>query len=134
MKGATVVLLGVVAGLAAVGAILAGTNTVLAVPVGAVAVGVAALLLLSVLERTAWPSASSRSYPRSPSSSVRAAFRTGKIGRHELISLLDSLEHNSYGTVRSTVSPEELGRLLTATPEEFRRYLEARVRDLEGRT
>jgi hypothetical protein len=134
MNLATVVLLSVVATIAAAGAIAAGTNTTLAIPVAAVAVGAAAFLLVGVLERTVWSSPGTRSSARTPMTGVRAALGSGKPGRRELISLLDSLERSSYASGPLPLSTEELNHLLSENPEEFRRYLDARVHELEGRT
>jgi len=134
MNLGTVVLLGLVATLAAALAILAGPDTTFAVPAAAIAVGAAALLLLGVLERTDWSSTGARSLPSAPTTRIRRAFEAGKHGRRELIAMLDSLERSGFGTGPPGHSAEELDHLLTETPGEFRRYLDARVSDLEGRT
>jgi len=130
----TIAALCLVAGLAASVAVAAGPNTAVAVPAAGVAVGVAALLLVSVLERTAWPPLRTRTSSRDRSIPIRAAFEEGKLGRRELIQILDSLERTGYGLAPPVLSAEELDHLVARSPEEFRRYLDVRVSELEGRT
>jgi len=129
-----VVLLGVLAVLAAAGAVVAGTNVALATSAAAVAVGSSAFLLLSVFDRLAWPSARAVTPSRASASRVRQALAAGKHGRREVLMFLDSLERSGFGLVRPVLSDEEIGRLLAASPEEFRQYLDVRVRELERRT
>ena len=134
MNTGTVVLLAILVTLASAGAIVAGTNVTLAVPAAAAAVGAAALLLVGVLDRVIWPSTTTGVHTQTLATRVRVALAAGKHGRRELIAFLDSLERSGFGLATPLLSAEELQRLLAGTPEEFRRYLDTRLRDLERRT
>ena len=125
--------LGVVALLATGLAIAAGSNDTLSVPLGALAVGAAALLLVGVLGRTRWPARRPDSAPRADPGHVRAALREGTFGRAELIALLDRLERAAGSRVANTLPPE-IERLQALPDDQFREYLAARVGDLERRT
>jgi len=134
MNAPTVVLLCLVAVVAAAVAILVGSNTSLAVPAAALSVGVAAFLLLAVLDRVAWPAAGRGEPPRPSVTRLRTALAAGRYGRRELLAYLDGLERGGYGLSTPVRSMEELNRLLQESPEEFRRYVDVRVRELERRT
>ncbi|HYB79849.1 MAG TPA: hypothetical protein VEG66_08870 [Thermoplasmata archaeon] len=134
MNVGSVILLGIIALVASAGAVVAGANAALAIPAAAVAVGSSALLFLSVFDRLAWPASRVGTPSRAPATRVREAIAAGKHGRRELIAFLDSLERSGFGLATPVLPAEELGHLLSASPEEFRRYLESRVRELERRT
>ena len=134
MSLSTTIFLVVVAALAAGAAILLGSNADLAIPLAAVSVGAAGFLLLDVLDRTLWPPSEPRARASAAPTRVRSAFEAGKYGRLELLALLDSLEPERVGPVGPPLTSEETAKLETASPEEFRRYLSARVTELEGRT
>lgn len=134
MNVGSVVLFAGVAAVAAAGAVVAGTNASLAIPAAAVAVGASAFLLLSVFDRFAWPTAPPPSPARESATRIRDAIAAGRHGRREILAVLDSLERSGFGLVTPTLTPEELDHLLTESSEEFRRYIDARVRDLERRT
>jgi len=134
MNVATTVLLCVVAVLASGLAIAAGTNEALVLPAATVAVVAAALLLAGVAERTRWPSG--RALPVLPAdpARVRSSLAAGVRGRPTIVWLLDNLER-SAGTPNVPVpSDEEIARLKSLRPEEFREYVAARVAELERRT
>ena len=134
MNAGSVIVLGVIAVLASAAAIAAGTNAPLVIPAAAVAVGSSALLLVSVFDRVAWPSPRRGAPARASSTRIRDAIAAGKGGRRELLAILDTLERSGYGPATPTRSADELDHLLAVSPEEFRRYLDARVRELERRT
>jgi hypothetical protein len=134
MNAGTIVLLAIIVALASAGAIVAGADVAVEVPAAAIAVGAAALLLVGVLDRAVWPSTRARALPRPSSTRVRAAFAAGRHGRRELIAYLDSIERGGFGLATPVLSSEELNRLLTGTAEEFRQYLDTRLRNLERRT
>jgi len=131
-SGVTWVLV-VVTFLAAGVAILAGSNESISVPLGALAVGAAALLLFGVLERTRWSVRRPDSASRADPGHVRAALREGTFGRTELIALLDRLDRTAGSRLVNTTA-QEVDRLQTLSAEEFREYLAARVGELERRT
>jgi len=125
--------LGVVTLLAAGLAIAAGSNDAISVPLGAIAVGVAALLLFGVLERTRWSAARPDPASRADPGHVRAALREGAFGRTELIALLDRLDRTAGSRLANTTA-QEVDRIQALPPDEFREYLAARVGELERRT
>jgi hypothetical protein len=67
-----------------------------------------------------------------PLFSVREALRSGSLGREELVFLLDRLERVTLRPTLPIRQPEEIAAIVGAPEEEFLRYLEARVRELEG--
>jgi hypothetical protein len=134
MNRALTILLCLVALLASGLAIAAGTNASVALPVAAVAVGAGALLLVEVVGRTRWPPG--RPLPALPAdpARVRSSLRAGEYGRPALVLLLDNLERSGGNPHRPNTSLDELARLRALSPEEFRRYLTARVNELERQT
>lgn len=134
MNAPVTIFLCVVAVLASAWAIVAGTNTAIVVPATAVAVGAAALLLVSVVASTRWPPGRPVTGAPADPARVRSSFEAGVWGRPALVALLDNLERAAGTANFSNTSVEELDRLQALPPEEFRKYLVARVKDLEGRT
>lgn len=134
MNTGTVVFLCVVAAAAAGTSIAVGSNLSVAVPAAAIAVAAGAVLLVGIVEKTRWPSARSSPTRDAAPAKVRSSFRAGRLGRLELIELLDSLEWASGGPRPRALSFEELNRLEALEPKAFRNYLEERISDLERRT
>lgn len=134
MNVAAWVLLGAIAAVASLLAILANGSTGLTLFLVAVAVAAAALLLLGVVEQTRWPAWSPPSSPVGDPEGVRFSFQTGVRGRYPLALLLDSLERREGNPNLGVETQEEVDRLHAMTVEEFRRYVRDRVRDIESRT
>jgi hypothetical protein len=134
MNVAATVFLCVVAVLATALAVVAGTNEAAVLPAALVAVAAGALLLAGVIERTRWPRVRSLPAATADPARVRSSLEAGVWGRPALISLLDNLERAGGNPTLANPSIEELARLQALSPEEFRRYLAARVNDLERRT
>jgi hypothetical protein len=147
MNLSTVVFLCVVAAAAAGVAIVAGANQAVAIPLGGVAVGVAAFLLVNVTSSIRWPSPPPRPGTTSSSMGVRSALSAGTLGRLEVVALLDSLDrHEGLSGFTPLTDDEaarlralgsagirEIARLQALSPGEFREYLRARVSELERR-
>lgn len=134
MNRSTLVFLCVVAALAAGTSIAVGTNFSVAVPTAAIAVGAGAALLVGIVEQTRWPSTRRTPARRAAPAKVRSSFRGGRLGRSELIDLLDSLERTGGGPPPSGRSFEETNRLQALDPQAFREYLDVRISELERRT
>jgi hypothetical protein len=132
MNVAFTVLLGVVAVVASGLAVAAGTNEGLAVPTASIAVVAAALLLVQVVTNTRWPPGRPLPTLSADPGRVRSSLRAGTRGRPALVLLLDSLERAEGNPNRPNTTLEEIARLGTLSPEEFRKYLTQRVSSLEG--
>jgi hypothetical protein len=133
MNAGTTAFACVVAVVASVLAILAGTDVDEAVPAAAVAVGAAAFLLVGVVEHTRWPRGRPMPTLEADPARVRSSFGSGANGRPALVSLLDALDRTQGNPNLASTHPDEIARLKTLPPQEFRAYLETRVRELEGR-
>jgi len=134
MNGPLTAALCVVAALATVFAITAGSNVAVAVPADAVAIGAGALLLLGMIEQTRWPRIRWVEMVPADPMRVRPMFGAGTLGRPSLVRLLDSLQRTGGRPDASPTSPEEIARLQGLSREQFRAYLDARVSELERRT
>ena len=126
---------GAVAAVATGVAVWAGTNVALALPAATVAVAAAALLFVESV-----PSVTRRGLPPVPlrSSSgvdrIRTAFRTGRVGRELIVSLLDNYERTGPNPAFAGRRPEEQARLARLTGSEFREYVRGRIDELEARS
>jgi len=115
-------------------AVWAGRNVVVAIPAAAVAIGAGLLLLVEV-----WgvPPAT-RPMPgplgQNPRATVRDLFRSGRIGREEIVELLDRLERAGPTPRLPGRSAEEVERLARLSRPEFREYVRGRIDDLEARS
>jgi len=134
MNTGTVVFLCVVAAAAAGTSIAVGSNLSVAVPAAAIAVGATAVLLVGVVEQTRVRAGKAQLAPEIPAAKVRSSFRAGRLGRNDLIELLDSLEWASGEPRPRGASFEERNRLEGLGTDEFREYLDQRISELERRT
>lgn len=123
----------VIAGATAI-ALWAGRNLEIALPAAVVAVGASALLVLEVWGLPAATRPTARLLGENPRVSVRDLFRSGRLGREEIVELLDRLERSGPDPFLPGKTPEELDRIARLPRAEFREYLRARIADLEGRT
>ncbi len=121
---------------AAVGvAVWAGGNLRVAVPVAAIAVAAAGLLFVDAWAELGGPLLEARSPPPpSPRDDLRRTFRTGRMGREELVEFLDRLEREGPNPSLPRRRSEEVRELLRLSPREFRGYLAQRLDDLEARS
>ena len=123
-----------VAGAATVVAVDAGSNLLVAVPAGIVAVTFAGLLLLTSLGEVAWRRPPSmRLEPPNTTSSLRAAFRAGRAGRISIVVELDRLERRILDPRLPTRSAAEEDRIRHLSVPEFRSYLSARLDQMDAR-
>ncbi len=126
---------GAVAAVATGIAVWAGTNVALALPAATVAVAAAALLFVESV-----PSVTRREHPPVPPRSsggvdrIRTAFRTGRVGRELIVSLLDNYERTGPNPAFAGRRPEEQARLARLPGSEFREYVRGRIDELEARS
>jgi hypothetical protein len=134
MNTGVALLLGGVTVVLTVIAVAAGTNEAIALPAAGGAVAAAAGLLVGIAEKTRWPAV--RTIPLLPAdpARVRTSLGAGLVGRPGLIALLDRLERAGGDTTVGVTSADEVKRLRSLSDSQFRAYLDARLRDLEGRT
>jgi hypothetical protein len=130
--------------IAAAVAIQAGDNLVVAVPAGAVAV-----LLVSVVGATELQSRSSQLVPartgvvrqaaqaRIESDSLlrlRRSFGTGEIGRSSILATVRALERDLSPSGRTPLSLEGERTVLELPPDQFRKWVDDRLRRIEAAT
>jgi hypothetical protein len=121
-----------VAGLAVVVALLAGPVRWLAASAATVAVVAATLAMVTELGRRR--SGAGRPKPSAwmEPDQVRDAFHAGGAGRVELVLACDLLERKLSRPDLRAETPVELDTVARMGPEEFRRYLDRRLRALEA--
>jgi hypothetical protein len=123
-----------VAALATGIAIWAGPNLAIAAPAAAFATLAAGLLLVG-----AWVDVEGgerrRPRPRGEPElfRLRSALRSGPLGREELVTTLDRVERMGPSPDLAPRTPQQMELLVRLSPPEFRRYLRARLDDLEAR-
>jgi len=122
----------VIAALATAAAVLVQTSLILGVCAATLALVAAGLTVASALGPREPEPRVTRSINPAPLGSVREAIRAGPMGREDIVFLLDRVERASVRPNLPIRRPEEVGRIVSATDEEFLRYLAARVDDLEG--
>jgi hypothetical protein len=123
----------VVAGVATVLAVLAGSNLAIALPAAVVAVLAAALLFARRWSDRARPPEPSAPPPRTDADRLRLAFRSGRIGREEVVITLNRLERSFLDPELAPPPVDELSRLAALPPEEFLTYVRRTVDRLEAR-
>jgi hypothetical protein len=121
-----------IAGIATAVALLAGKNLSVAVPAAAVAVAAAALLILSAWTERARASAPPPTVPPGDADRIRRAFRSGRIGREELVATLHRLELRFIDPGLPPLSVKQLERIVEMSPDEFLRYVRNRIARLEA--
>ncbi|MCI4352235.1 MAG: hypothetical protein L3K14_02465 [Thermoplasmata archaeon] len=130
--------------IAASAAVQAGNNLDVAVPAGA-----AAVLLVAVVGAARLRSTASRLIPahsgmiremaptRDESDSLlrlRRAFRGGPIGRSSIVATIRSLERDLYPASRTALSLESERALLQLPPDQFRQWVDDRLLRIEALT
>lgn len=125
----------ILAGAASAIAVVAGSNLAVAVPAATVAVLAAGAILGGAwIDRTATGLRSSpEGVPTAPDR-IRTAFRSGPLGRAEIVGLLDQLERSGPRPDLPTRTGAELDRITALRADEFERYVRSRVDALEAET
>lgn len=121
----------VLAGGATIVAVAAWAVPAVAVPAAAAAVIAAGQAVAHVVRTTSVPRVRPGGFEPWGPVGVRDMFRAGRLGREDLLLLVDWLERQQGDPARRTPQPA-LDRLLGAPPESFRAYLEKRLRRIEG--
>ena len=134
MNGGLWLLLGAVAFGASAVAILANSNLGVALPLSVIAVAAAAVLLLEIAGQTRWPSPRAVPEAAGDPGGVRSSLRAGVRGRFPLVLLLDTLDRRADNPDTRGLSQDEIERLESLSPDQFRSYLAERISDLERRT
>jgi len=116
-------------------ALWAGPNPQIAGPAAATAVGAAALLFVGV-GLDAW---SGRSVPTPPAAPerdeflFRFGFRSGRLGREEIVATLDRIERSGPTPLLPGRSVREVQSIVELPRADFREYVRHRIEDLEER-
>ena len=137
--------IGLLAGVLALSAAIeAGNDLSVAVPVAAAGVAlVAVVAVVEIRERssrlsTARGAVVVRQVPAGVASDsllqLRRAFQAGVFGRSSVLATLRALERDMAPTGRTLLSLEEERRILELPPDEFRRWVDDRVRRIEAAT
>ncbi len=120
-----------IAGAATVVAVAASAVPAVAVPAAGAAVIAAGLAVAHVVRTTSVPRARPRGFEPWGPVGVRDMFRAGRLGREDLLLLVDWLERQQGGPAAPTPEPAP-ERLLGAPPDSFRAYLASRLHRIEG--
>jgi len=115
--------------------IWADSNFELALPGAVVAVTAAVLLFVEVWLRTPNPRGRRARWSlRNEPAEVRAAFRSGRLGREKVVMLLDRLERSGPNPDLPGRRIDEIRQFTQMSPGDFRRYVRFRLDELEART
>jgi hypothetical protein len=116
-------------------AIWADDNFTLAVPAAVAAVLAAALLFVeAVLARSRSTRPSEWGTTETEAGTMRAAFRSGRLGREAVVDLLDRLERDGPNPNLPARRIEETRELVRMSSRDFRNYLRQRLESLESRS
>lgn len=115
-------------------AIWAGDNFALAVPSAAVAVVAVGLLFADLWSQSPGADETSRREPTAEPSTIVTAFRSGSLGREEVVSWLDRLERAGPNPGLPLRRTEEFRAFARMPTSDFRRYVRHRLDELEART
>ncbi len=121
-----------VAALAVALAVVAGPDLPAAVAAGGLAIFAASMACVQVFGWDARVRAESATPYQLTGAGVRELFLMGRRGREELIVKLDLLEMAGTHREPRLRPPEQMQRLLSASREEFSRYLARRLARIEG--
>jgi hypothetical protein len=123
-----------IAGVASTIAILANADLSVAIPLAAVAVAAASLLLIEIVEKTKWPARVVYPTVATDPAGVRSSLKAGVRGRFPLVLLLDSLDRHAGNPDVHGSSMNEIKEIEAMPADEFRGYLDRRIREVERRT
>lgn len=113
-------------------AVVTYRNYAVAVPAAALAVLAAAVAVADAVRRT---STSRPAPPRArpiPPSGVRDWLLAGELGREDIVLLLDRLERRLVHPDLPAQTPQQIATIAATRPADFRRYVAARLAELEG--
>lgn len=114
------------------GAVLTGRQYVVAVPLAAGAVAVAVVAVLEAIQRQPSRRPAVPVVYAPPATRARAWLGAGRLGREELILLMDRMERRAVNPTLPIRSPAEMVALVHLSPAEFRQYLAARLARIEA--
>jgi len=114
-------------------AVLAGGDLSIALPSAAIAVLAAALLFARGWSGRARAPDPSPPAPRTDADRLRLAFRSGRIGREEVVVALNRLERSFLDPNLAPPPVDELSRLASLPPEQFLSYVRRTLDRLEAR-
>jgi hypothetical protein len=119
-------------------AVWADSNFVLAIPAGVVAVTSAGFIFAEVWLRSSAPTVGARGTAGqgglAQARTARTAFRSGRLGREDVVAYLDRLELAGPNPELPGRRVEDMRRLARMSVAEFREYVRSRLDDLEART
>ncbi|HTW55414.1 MAG TPA: hypothetical protein VMG36_03075 [Thermoplasmata archaeon] len=117
---------------AAIAAIWAGPDYTVAIPACLIAVACAGITLADSVNRRG--SRPARPQPRMPvrSPGVRDLFYGGAVGRAQIVEILDRIDREGDHPELPRRAERELQQIARLTPQEFHRYVTARLDALEG--
>lgn len=114
-----------------IGAVLTGRHYVVAAPLAAAAVAVAVVAILEAIYHQPSPEPGVEVAYMAQGTRVRGWLGAGKLGREELVLLMDRLERRAVSPTLPIRSPAEIARLVRLPPAEFRSYLAQRLARIE---
>jgi hypothetical protein len=120
------------AGAAVAVALLAGRNLVVAIPAAALAVVIASLAFASAWSERAEAPADAPVAARTDTDRLRLAFRSGRIGREEIVVTLHRLERTFRDAGLPPPTVAEMGRVAALPPDEFLQFVRERLDRLEA--
>jgi len=132
MRAPFTLLFPVLAGLGAIVAIVAGSDYAVAVPFAVGAVAAAALSLVEAVRGTGWAEAPSPRRWDDRAAGVRAWFHRGRLGREEILQLVDRLDRAGDHPELPVRRSEEVARLVRLPDAQWRAYVNARLDAIEG--
>jgi hypothetical protein len=132
MKSPVGWVLPLVAAVATVLAVVAGSNLAVALPAAAIAVLAAGLLFARTWSLRARGPDPAPPDPRTDADRLRTAFRSGRIGREELVLALNRLERSLLRPDLAPPPVAELARLAALPPDQFRKYVRGQLDRLEA--
>jgi hypothetical protein len=109
-----------------------GDSTLAAFTAGLAGLLAGAFLIALLVDRIHWDLPPTPVLEGDPLMLLARAFRAGRFGRVTILARLNGLE--SVGSTDPSARAREEERMLTAPNEEFLRYVEQRIAEVEGRT
>ena len=113
-------------------AVLSSSNYAVAVPAAVAAVALAGLAVGEIVLRLSVRPRAEAPADRPTPADIQEWFRSGPMGREEIVRILDMIERRTLRPGLPARTPGEVRRFLGLRPEEFRRYVDERLTQLEA--